>query len=119
MKTATSRRLCKAAWHSPVVPGQSGCIVGQHDCCQSCLDPVGAQIARAVSRIRTFRRAGATRNGPASLDRRSNYQFQYAVPNDTYSWDVRDRSQHQSTTTGFLAASVNYNVVAAGSAVDQ
>jgi hypothetical protein len=69
------------------VPGQSGCITG-NVIAKSCLDPVGVKllslypdpnIASAVSRQGT----------PGSWTGQPNYQFQYSLPNDTDSWDLR------------------------------
>jgi hypothetical protein len=86
MKTGNFTEL-KPTLTSPAVAGQSGCISG-NIILASCLDPVGLKLI-ALYPNPNIPSAVARQGTPGSWTGGSNYQFQYSVPNETYSWDVR------------------------------
>ena len=86
MKTGNFTEL-KTNVPAPVVTSQAGCIAG-NVIRSSCIDPVGQKLLALYpdpnipSAVANFGRAATWTGAP-------NYQFQYSVPNDTYSWDTR------------------------------
>lgn len=77
----------KAALANPTVPSQNGCIAG-NIIASACLDPVGMKLL-ALYPNPNIPAAVARQGLPGSWAGSPNYQFQYAVPNDTLSWDAR------------------------------
>lgn len=77
----------KASLANPTVPSQNGCITG-NVISSSCIDPVGAKLL-ALYPNPNIPSAVAGQGLVGSWAGSPNYQFQYAVPNDTYSWDTR------------------------------
>ncbi|MBZ5619078.1 MAG: TonB-dependent receptor [Acidobacteriia bacterium] len=72
---------------NPTVPSQNGCIAG-NIIAASCIDPVGSRLLALYPNPNIP--AAIARQGVAgSWTGAPNYQFQYSVPNDTYSWDTR------------------------------
>jgi hypothetical protein len=71
----------------PKVAGQSGCVAG-NIVATRCIDPAGLKL---VSLFPDPNIPGAVgRQGtPGSWTGAPNYQFQYSVPTDTYSYDTR------------------------------
>ena len=67
--------------------GQTGCIAG-NIIAASCLDPVGLKLL-ALYPAPNIPSAVSKLGAPGSWTGASNYQFQYSVPNDTHSWDIR------------------------------
>ena len=86
MKTGNFTEL-KPTLPNPAVPSQNGCIAG-NVIAASCIDPVGQKLL-ALFPSPNVPSAVARQGLPASWTGAPNYQFQYAVPNDTYSWDTR------------------------------
>ncbi len=86
MKTGNFTEL-RANLTDSRVPSQSGCISG-NVIKPSCIDPVGQKLLALFpdpnipSAVANFGKPGTWTGSP-------NYQFQYSVPNDTYSWDTR------------------------------
>jgi Carboxypeptidase regulatory-like domain/TonB dependent receptor len=72
---------------APGVAGQSGCITG-NIIAPSCIDPVGAKLL-ALYPDPNVPSLVAREGTPGSWTGGSNYQFQYGIPNNTYSWDAR------------------------------
>ena len=72
---------------NPAVAGQAGCITG-NIIAPSCIDPVGSKLL-ALYPNPNIPSAVARQGTPGSWGGTANYQFQYSVPNDTYSWDTR------------------------------
>ncbi|MFL6464370.1 MAG: hypothetical protein ACJ73N_08210 [Bryobacteraceae bacterium] len=70
-----------------VVPGQAGCISGGI-IAASCLDPTGVKLL-ALFPDPNIPSAVARQGIPGSWTGGSNYQFQYSVPTDTLTYDVR------------------------------
>jgi hypothetical protein len=77
----------KASLANPTVPSQSGCISG-NVIAPSCIDPVGSKLL-ALYPDPNIPAAVAAEGQAGSWTGSPNYQFQYSVPNDTYSWDTR------------------------------
>jgi hypothetical protein len=77
----------KAMLADPKVAGQSGCITA-NVIAPGCIDPVGYKLL-ALYPDPNIPEAVARQGRPGSWTGGSNYQFQYSVPNDTYSWDAR------------------------------
>ena len=77
----------KTALGSPTVPSQNGCITG-NIIAPTCIDPVGAKLL-ALYPNPNIPAAVARQGIPGGWTGSPNYQFQYSVPNDTYSWDAR------------------------------
>lgn len=77
----------KALLTDPKVPGQSGCISG-NIIATSCIDSAGQKLL-ALFPDPNVPSAVAVLGQPGSWNGAPNYQYQYAVPNDTYSWDTR------------------------------
>ena len=77
----------KASLANPVVPSQNGCITG-NIIAAGCIDPVGPKLL-ALYPDPNIPSAVARLGQPGSWTGAPNYQFQYSVPNDTYSWDTR------------------------------
>ncbi len=77
----------KTALAAPGVAGQTGCING-NIIAPSCIDPVGQKLV-ALYPDPNIPGAVAAQGRPGSWTGAPNYQFQYSVPNDTYSWDTR------------------------------
>ncbi len=69
------------------VPSQAGCISG-NVIKSSCIDPTGQKLL-ALFPDPNLPAAVANLGKPATWTGSANYQFQYSVPNDTYSWDTR------------------------------
>ena len=77
----------KTTLTNPTVPSQNGCISG-NIISSACIDPVGSKLLALYPNPNIP--AAVARQGQAgSWTGSPNYQFQYAVPNDTYSWDTR------------------------------
>ena len=72
---------------SPAFPSQAGCISGGV-IAASCLDPTGVKLL-ALYPDPNIPSAVAQQGIPGSWTGGSNYQFQYSVPTDTLSYDVR------------------------------
>jgi hypothetical protein len=72
---------------APGVAGQSGCITG-NIIAPSCIDPVGSKLL-ALYPDPNVPSLVARQGTPGSWTGGSNYQFQYGIPNNTYSWDAR------------------------------
>jgi len=77
----------KQTLSNPGVAGQSGCI-SNNIIAASCIDPVGAKLL-AIFPNPNIPSAVARLGLPGSFTGAPNYQFQYSLPNDTYSYDVR------------------------------
>ena len=77
----------KASLANPTVPSQNGCIAG-NIIATGCLDPVGQKLL-ALYPDPNIPSAVARLGQPGSWTGAPNYQYQYSVPNDTYSWDTR------------------------------
>jgi hypothetical protein len=77
----------KAKLTDSVVSGQSGCVSG-NIIATSCLDPAGVKLLSLFPNP-NIPSAVATQGLPGSWTGGSNYQFQYSVPNNTYSYDTR------------------------------
>lgn len=77
----------KAVLADPKVAGQTGCIAG-NIISQACIDPVGAKLL-ALYPDPNLPSAVARLGQAGSWTGSANYLYQYAVPNDTYSWDTR------------------------------
>jgi hypothetical protein len=86
MKTGNFTEL-KPTLTGPAVPGQAGCISG-NIISASCIDPVGAKLL-ALYPDPNLPSLVAREGIPGSWTGASNYQFQYGIPNNTYSWDGR------------------------------
>ncbi len=69
------------------VASQAGCISG-NVIAASCLDPTGVQLL-ALYPDPNVPDAVARQGRPRSWTGGTNYNYQYSVPNDTNSWDVR------------------------------
>ena len=80
--------MLKPTLAAPVVAGTERVHRGQHHCSVVAWTRRRSNCWRCFP-IRTFRRRWPGKGTPGSLDGGSNYQFQYAVPNDTLSYDVR------------------------------
>lgn len=72
---------------APSVPSQSGCVQA-NIIAQSCIDPVAAKLD-ALFPAPNVPSAVALLGQPRSWTGAPNYQFQYSVPNNTYSYDAR------------------------------
>ncbi|MBS1854114.1 MAG: TonB-dependent receptor [Acidobacteria bacterium] len=77
----------KAALANPTVPSQNGCITG-NIIAPACIDPVGSKLL-ALYPNPNIPGAVVRQGQPGSWTGSPNYQFQYSVPNDTFSWDTR------------------------------
>jgi hypothetical protein len=86
MKTGNFTEL-KPTLAAPGVAGQSGCITG-NIIAPSCIDPVGQKLL-ALFPDPNVPSLVARQGTPGSWTGGSNYQFQYGIPNNTYSWDAR------------------------------
>jgi hypothetical protein len=86
MKTGNFTEL-KPTLAAPGVAGQSGCITG-NIIAPSCIDPVGSKLL-ALYPDPNIPSLVARQGAPGSWTGGSNYQFQYGIPNNTYSWDAR------------------------------
>lgn len=71
----------------PKVAGQSGCISG-NVIAPRCIDPAGQKLL-ALFPDPNIAGAVARQGTPGSWSGAPNYQFQYSVPNDNYSYDLR------------------------------
>ncbi len=71
---------------SPVA-GQGACVAGSK-IAASCIDPTAAKLI-ALFPDPNIPGALALQGQPGSWTGAPNYQFQYSVPNDSHSWDVR------------------------------
>lgn len=85
MQTGNFTEL-KASLRSPIAV-QAGCLNG-NVIAPSCLDPVAAKLL-ALYPSPNIPSAVAREGQTGSWTGGSNYQFQYSVPNDTHSYDVR------------------------------
>lgn len=86
MKTGNFTEL-KPTLIPPTVPAQSGCISG-NTISPSCLDPTGVNLLNLYPNP-NIPSATAREGTPGSWTGGNNYQYQYSVPNNTYSWDGR------------------------------
>ncbi len=86
MKTGNFTEL-PSALTNPLVPSQSSCISG-NVIAASCLDSTALQLL-ALYPDPNIPAAVARQESAGSWGGSSNYQFQYSVPNDTFSYDVR------------------------------
>jgi Carboxypeptidase regulatory-like domain/TonB dependent receptor len=86
MKTGNFTELSQALSDSPV-SGQTGCVAG-NVIATGCLDPTATQLV-GVFPDPNIPSQVANQGVPGSWNGGSNYQFQYSVPKDTYSFDVR------------------------------
>lgn len=86
MKTGNFTELKPTLAPSPVA-GQGACI-SRNIIATSCLDPTGLKLLNLYPDP-NFPSAVAKEGTPGSWTGGSNYQYQYSVPNDTYSYDVR------------------------------
>ncbi|MDQ6678276.1 MAG: carboxypeptidase regulatory-like domain-containing protein [Acidobacteriota bacterium] len=86
MKTGNFTEL-KQVLTNTGIAGQSGCISG-NIIAPGCIDPVGAKLL-ALFPNPNIPSAIAQLGRPGSFTGSPNYQFQYSLPNDTYSWDTR------------------------------
>ena len=88
MKTGNFTELnAKSVPISSTVASQAGCISGGV-IAASCLDPTGVKLL-ALFPDPNIPSAVARQGIPGSWTGGSNYQFQYSVPTDTFSYDVR------------------------------
>jgi Carboxypeptidase regulatory-like domain len=71
----------------PKVAGQAGCVSG-NIIKASCIDATGQKLL-ALFPDPNIPSLVSRQGAPGSWTGSPNYQFQYSVPNDTYSWDVR------------------------------
>ncbi len=85
MKTGNFTELSAALPTS--VPSQAGCINGKI-IATSCLDPTGLKLL-ALYPNPNVPSAVARQGIAGSWTGGSNYQYQYSVPTDTYSYDIR------------------------------
>jgi hypothetical protein len=69
------------------VAGQRGCVTA-NIIATGCIDPAGSKLL-ALYPDPNIPSAVARLGQPGSWTGSPNYQYQYAVPNDTYSWDTR------------------------------
>ena len=77
----------KASLANPTVPSQNGCITG-NIIATEVPRPGRAETLRLISQPEySVRRRPPGQ--PGSWTGAPNYQYQYSVPNDTYSWDTR------------------------------
>lgn len=72
---------------NPGVAGQGNCITA-NVIAASCIDPVAAQIVKLYPDPNVPSLV-ARQGTPGSWTGAANYQFQYNIPNNTYSWDAR------------------------------
>src|SRR3984893_9518213 len=86
MKTGNFTELSQTL-HNSGVAGQAGCVAGNM-VSTSCLDPTGVKLV-ALFPDPNIPSQVAKEGLPASWNGAPNYQFQYSVPKDTQSWDVR------------------------------
>ena len=86
MKQGNFTELKPTLGSSPVA-GQTGCITG-NVIAASCLDPVGVKLL-SLYPDPNIPAAVAREGAPGSWTGGSNYNFQYAVPVDTLTYDVR------------------------------
>src|SRR3984893_15002211 len=86
MKAGNSAGLSQT-FHNSGVAGQAGCVAG-NIAATSCLDPTGVKLV-ALFPDPNIPSQVAKEGIPASWNGAPNYQFQYSVPRDTQSWDVR------------------------------
>lgn len=86
MKTGNFTEL-KPTLANAGVAGQAGCISG-NIIAPSCIDPVGAKLL-ALYPNPNLPSLVAREGIPGSWGGAPNYQFQYGIPNNTYSWDGR------------------------------
>jgi hypothetical protein len=94
MKTGNFSEL-KPALTASKVAGQGGCLTG-NIIAPSCLDPTALKLI-ALYPDPNVPSAVARQGVAASWNGSPNYQFQYAVPTDTMSYDVRvDHSLNQN-----------------------
>jgi len=86
MKQGNFIELPSGLTSSPVA-GQAGCVVGSKIAAR-CIDPTAAKLI-ALFPDPNIPGALALQGQPGSWSGAPNYQFQYSVPNDSHSWDVR------------------------------
>jgi hypothetical protein len=77
----------KARLTDSTVPSQQGCVTA-NIISAGCIDPVGSKLL-ALYPNPNIPSAVAVEGQQGSWTGAPNYQFQYATPNDTYSWDAR------------------------------
>lgn len=87
MKQGNFIELAPNTLKSSPVAGQSGCVVGSQ-ILASCVDPTAAKLI-ALFPNPNIPSALAVQGQPGSWTGAPNYQFQYSVPNDSHSWDIR------------------------------
>ena len=86
MKTGDFTELSQALTDSPVA-GQTGCVAG-NVVAAGCLDSTATQLV-AIFPDPNIPSQVANQGTPGSWNGGPNYQFQYSVPKDTYSFDAR------------------------------
>jgi hypothetical protein len=86
MKTGNFTELSQTL-HDSGVGGQAGCVAG-NIVASSCLDSTATQLITLFPDPNIPSQV-AKEGIPASWNGAPNYQFQYSVPKDTQSWDVR------------------------------
>jgi hypothetical protein len=86
MKQGNFLELPSALNGSPVA-GQAACVSGSK-IAANCIDPTAAKLV-ALFPDPNIPSAVALQGQPGSWGGAPNYQFQYSVPNDSHSWDVR------------------------------
>src|SRR3984893_4149095 len=86
MKTGNFTELPPTV-HNSGVAGQAGCVAG-NIVATNCLDPTGVKLV-ALFPDPNIPSQVAKEGIPARWNGAPNYQFQYSVPRDTQSWDVR------------------------------
>jgi Carboxypeptidase regulatory-like domain/TonB dependent receptor len=86
MKTGNFTELSQTL-HDSGVAGQAGCVAG-NIVASSCLDSTATQLITLFPDPNIPSQV-AKEGIPGSWNGAPNYQFQYSVPKDTQSWDVR------------------------------
>jgi hypothetical protein len=86
MKTGNFTELSQTL-HDSGVAGQAGCVAG-NIVASGCLDSTATQLV-ALFPDPNIPSQVAKEGIPGSWNGAPNYQFQYSVPKDTQSWDVR------------------------------
>lgn len=86
MKLGNFSELPSVLAPSPVA-GQAGCVTGA-SIAAGCIDPTAAKLL-ALFPEPNIPSAVASQGTPGSWTGNPNYQYQYSVPNDSHSFDVR------------------------------
>jgi hypothetical protein len=74
--------------HNSGVAGQAGCVTG-NIVTTSCLDPTAMKLVALFPDPNIPIQVSKEEGIPGGWNGAPNYQFQYSVPKDTQSWDVR------------------------------